>query len=209
VANTITGISSLTSKRLQLYIPFVPFSRSSGTAGQLPQPIINFSASPFTGVFLFNLVRELRHRRERNCAAQLYRRLGRLHAIRAPGDRITLDVGREICQRNGAKALLSGTISSLGGHYLIDLKAVACGTGDTLSEVEGEAVSKEDVLKTLSRASSNLHSTLGESLASLQKFDVPIEATTSLLEALKTYSMGATIRRPLEESVSSSGRLSR
>ena len=109
-------------------------------------------------------------------------------------EHITADVGRELCLRTGSKALLGGTISSLGSHYVIDLNAVSCGTGDTLSEVEGEAVSKEDVLKTLSRTSSNLRSKLGESLASLQRFDVPIEATTNSLEALKSYSMGLKIR---------------
>jgi len=108
--------------------------------------------------------------------------------------RLTLDVGRELCLRTGSKALLGGTISSLGSHYLIDLNAVACSTGDTLAKEQAEATSKEDVLKALSRASSNLRSKLGESLASVQKFDVPVEATTSSLEALKNYSMGLKTR---------------
>src|SRR5579862_9380268 len=110
-------------------------------------------------------------------------------------EHITADVGRELCLRTGSTALLGGTISSLGSHYLIDVKAVACGTGDTLSEEQQEAAGKEDVLKGLSRASSRLRSRLGESLPSVQKFDVPAEATTSSLEALKNYSMGITIMR--------------
>jgi eukaryotic-like serine/threonine-protein kinase len=114
---------------------------------------------------------------------------------RSGNQSITMEVGRELCQRTGSKALLGGTISSLGSHYLIDLTAVACSTGDTLAKEQGEATSKEDVLKVLSRASSSLRAKLGESLPSVQKFDVPIEATTSSLEALKTYSMGKTIRR--------------
>ena len=97
--------------------------------------------------------------------------------------------------RTGSKALLGGTISSLGSHYLIELNAVACSTGDTLAREQGEATSKEDVLKALSRASSSMRTKLGESLPSVQKFDVPIEATTSSLEALKNYSMGVRIQR--------------
>src|SRR5215469_4486018 len=70
---------------------------------------------------------------------------------RAAGDRISMDTGRELCVRTGSKALLGGTISSLGSHYLLDLTAVACTTGDTLAKEQSEATSKEDVLKTLSR----------------------------------------------------------
>jgi eukaryotic-like serine/threonine-protein kinase len=114
---------------------------------------------------------------------------------RPANDRVTTDVGRELCLRTGSKALLGGSISSLGSHYLIDLSAVACNTGDTLAKEQADAASKEDVLKALSGAASRLRSTLGESLPSVQKFDVPIEATTSSLEALKDYSMGVTIGR--------------
>jgi len=114
---------------------------------------------------------------------------------RPTNDRVTMDVGRELCVRTGSKALLGGTISSLGSHYLIDLTAVTCTTGDTLAKEQGEAGSKEDVLKTLSRTSSSLRARLGESLPSVQKFDVPVEASTSSLEALKNYSMGITAGR--------------
>jgi len=102
-------------------------------------------------------------------------------------ERITIDVGREICLRTGSKALLGGSIASVGSHYLINLSAVACSTGDALTKEEGEATSKEDVLKTLSRASSRLRTKLGESLPSVQKYDVPFEATTSSLDALNSY----------------------
>ena len=114
---------------------------------------------------------------------------------RPKNERITADIGRELCLRTGSKALLGGAISSLGTHYLIDLNAVACNTGDTLAKEQGEATSKEDVLKAVSRASSALRTKLGESLPSVQKFEVPIEATTSSLEALKNYSMAITTRR--------------
>jgi eukaryotic-like serine/threonine-protein kinase len=121
---------------------------------------------------------------------------------RPVNQRITMDVGRELCQRTGSKALLGGTISSLGSHYLVDLTAVACGAGDTLAKEQGEATSKEDVLKALSRASFSLRAKLGESLPSVQEFEVPIEATTSSLEALKSYSMGLTVLREKGEASS-------
>jgi len=75
---------------------------------------------------------------------------------------------------------------------VVGLEAVACGTGDTLAKEQAEASSKEDVVKALGNAASSLRTKLGESLASVQKFNVPIEATTSSLEALKTFSMGVT-----------------
>jgi tetratricopeptide (TPR) repeat protein len=121
---------------------------------------------------------------------------------RTANARITVDVGRELCQRAGSKAVLGGTISSLGSHYLIDLNAVACSSGDTLAKEQSEATNKEDVLKALSQASSSLRAKLGESLPSVQKFDVPLEATTSSLEALKNYSMGITIEREKGEAAS-------
>jgi eukaryotic-like serine/threonine-protein kinase len=107
---------------------------------------------------------------------------------------LTVDVGRELCQRTGSKAVLDGTISSLGTHYLIHLDAVACATGDSLAKEETEAESKEDVLKAMNQASSSLRSKLGESLPSVQKFDVPFEVTTSSLEALKNYSVGIKVK---------------
>jgi eukaryotic-like serine/threonine-protein kinase len=114
---------------------------------------------------------------------------------RPASQRITLDVARELCLRTGSKAVLSGAISNLGSHYLIELSAAACSTGDTLAKEQAEASGKEDVLKVLGQASSTLRNKLGESLPSVQKFDVPIEATTSSLEALKNYSMGITVGR--------------
>jgi DNA-binding winged helix-turn-helix (wHTH) protein/tetratricopeptide (TPR) repeat protein len=113
---------------------------------------------------------------------------------RPANEHVTADVGQELCLRTGSKVVVGGTISSLGSHYLIDLNAVACGTDDTLAKEQVEATSKEDVLKVLSRASSGLRTKLGESLPSVQNFDVPIEATTSSLEALRTYSVAMTVK---------------
>jgi serine/threonine protein kinase/Tfp pilus assembly protein PilF len=114
---------------------------------------------------------------------------------RKPGDKVTSDVAREICLRTGTKALLSGSISRLGTQYVIGLEAVNCNTGDVLAKEQGEASSKENVLKTLDQVAISMRTKLGESLASVQKFDVPIEATTSSLEALKAFSMGVRVSR--------------
>jgi serine/threonine protein kinase/Flp pilus assembly protein TadD len=100
------------------------------------------------------------------------------------------EVARELCQRAGSKAYLAGSIGSLGSQYVLGLKAVNCQNGETLTQKQVTAASKEKVLEALGGAASKLRGELGESLATVQKFDVPVEATTSSLEALRAYSMG-------------------
>jgi serine/threonine protein kinase/Flp pilus assembly protein TadD len=114
---------------------------------------------------------------------------------RAPTEHVTADVAKELCMRTGSKAILAGSVSSLGTQYVIGLEAVVCSTGDTLAKEQAESASKEGVLKALGTAATSLRAKLGESLASVQKFDVPVEATTPSLEALKAYSMGITTGR--------------
>jgi eukaryotic-like serine/threonine-protein kinase len=104
---------------------------------------------------------------------------------------ISNDLAREICQRAGAKASIAGSVSTLGAQYVISLGAVNCATGDSLARRQAEAASKERILEALSDAASKMRSDLGESLSSVQKYDVPLaEATTTSLEALKSYSIG-------------------
>ena len=110
---------------------------------------------------------------------------------RSPDERLTNDMAREICMREGAKAMLSGSIASLGSHYVITLSALNAQSGDVLAREEIEAESKEQVLKSLDRAASSLRGKLGESIGSVQKFATPLEqATTSSLEALQAFSLG-------------------
>ena len=109
----------------------------------------------------------------------------------SPDDRMTADMGREVCQRNGIKALLTGAIAPLGKEYVITLEAVNASTGDSLAREQVQASSKEQVLNSVQKATTRLRSKLGESLASVQKFDKPLsEATTSSLEALKALTLG-------------------
>jgi eukaryotic-like serine/threonine-protein kinase len=110
---------------------------------------------------------------------------------RKPDERISNDVAREICLREGAKAMLTGSIASLGSHYVITLSALNAQTGDVLAREETEADSKEQVLKSLDSAASSLRGKLGESIGSVQRFATPLEqATTSSLEALQAFSLG-------------------
>src|SRR5258706_8587951 len=110
---------------------------------------------------------------------------------RNPEDRITNDVGREICLRDGIKAMLTGSIASLGSDYAITLEAIHVSTGETLARQQIQASRKEDVLNALHRAATDLRGQLGESLASVQKYDTPLsQATTPSLDALKSLSMG-------------------
>jgi len=110
---------------------------------------------------------------------------------RPAGAKLTPEVARELCQRAGSKAYFAGSIASLGSQYVLGLKAVNCQSGDPLAEEQVTAASKEKVLEALGEAASKLRGELGESLATVQKFDVPLaQATTSSLEALKAYSLG-------------------
>jgi eukaryotic-like serine/threonine-protein kinase len=110
---------------------------------------------------------------------------------RPPGTKLTPQLAREVCQRVGSKAYIAGSIGSLGSEYVLGLKAVNCQNGDTLAQEQVTAAEKEKVLDALGSAASRLRSQLGESLATVQRFDVPLEqATTSSLEALKAYSLG-------------------
>ena len=119
-----------------------------------------------------------------------------LHLMGRPSaERISRDMARELCIRTGSKAFLVGSISNFGGQYVLGVDAIGCSTGDTLAKEQVEASSKQDVLKALGRAASSLRAKLGESLTTVQKFDVPVEATTPSLEALKAFSMGITTFR--------------
>ncbi len=111
---------------------------------------------------------------------------------RPAGDFVTPEVAREVCQRTGSKAMLTGSIASLGTQYVIGLKAVNCDTGDVLAEAQEQAASKEGVLKALDAAALSLRGKLGESLTSVQKYyTTPLEeATTPSLDALQAYSQG-------------------
>jgi serine/threonine protein kinase/tetratricopeptide (TPR) repeat protein len=114
---------------------------------------------------------------------------------RPAGDRLTPEVTREVCQRTGSKAMLTGSIAGLGSQYVIGLKAVNCQSGDLLAEAQEQAASKEGVLKALDAAAVRLRSKLGESLNTVQEYAAPLsEATTPSLEALKAYSLGRKTR---------------
>jgi eukaryotic-like serine/threonine-protein kinase len=113
-----------------------------------------------------------------------------------PADaRITPEIGRQICSRNAIKAMMTGSIASIGSQYIITLSAVNASTGDNIAQQQLQASKKDDVLSTLGTAVTNLRGKLGESLASVKKFDKPLdEATTSSLDALKAYTEGSALR---------------
>jgi eukaryotic-like serine/threonine-protein kinase len=109
---------------------------------------------------------------------------------RPTGERLTPEVTREVCQRTGSKAMLTGSIAGLGSQYVIGLKAVNCNSGDVLAEAQDQAAGKEVVLKALGSAAVSLRGRLGESLTSVQKYATPLEeATTSSLQALQAYTL--------------------
>jgi serine/threonine protein kinase/tetratricopeptide (TPR) repeat protein len=114
---------------------------------------------------------------------------------RSKDERVTGNVAREICEREQIKAMLSGSIATLGSQYVVALDATNCATGDSLAREQVTAATKEAVLPAVGKAASSLRGKLGESLASIQKFDTPVtEATTSSLEALKAYAAADQMR---------------
>jgi len=167
--------ATLTEKDSVLLADFVNTTGDAVFDGTLKQALaVQLAQSPY-----LNILPESR-------IQQALRFMGR-----SPGERITKDVAREICLREGVKAMLAGSISSLGSHYVITLDAVNAQSGDSLDREQVEAESKEQILKSLDHAASSLREKLGESIGSVQKFATPLEAaTTSSLEALKEFSLG-------------------
>ena len=109
---------------------------------------------------------------------------------RSPSERLTRDLAREVCQRAGSKAYLAGSIATLGTQYVIGLEALNCASGDVLAREQVTAAGKEQVLPALGQAAAKLRNEVGESLSSVQKFDVPLQqGTTNSLEALKAYTL--------------------
>lgn len=176
--------SALTEKDSILLADFVNTTGDSVFDGTLKQALaVELEQSPYLNVTPDSRIREA------------LKFMGR-----SSDDRITNDVAREICLREGIKAMLTGSISSLGSHYVIDLNAVKAQNGDSLAREQAEADSKEAVLKTLDKAASDLRGKLGESVASVQKFATPLEqATTPSLEALQAYTLGKEAHQALEE----------
>ncbi|MFN2497546.1 MAG: tetratricopeptide repeat protein, partial [Pyrinomonadaceae bacterium] len=165
----------LTEKDTILLTDFVNTTEDSVFDGTLKQALaVQLGQSPFINIFSEDRVD------------------GALRFMgRSPNERVTREVGREICQRQGLKAMLVGSIASLGNHYVITLEAINAQTGDAIAGEQAEAENKEQVLHALGEAAMKLREKLGESLQSIQKFDAPIEqATTSSLEALKAFSLG-------------------
>ena len=165
----------LTERDTVLLTDFVNTTGEPVFDGTLKQALaVQLGQTPFLNLFPEDRVRET------------LRFMGR-----SPDDRITRDIGRDICQRQGIKAMLIGSIARLGNNYVITLEALDPRSGDAIARENIEADSKEKVLSSLGTAASNLRKKLGESLSSIQKYDVNIEqATTSSLEALKAFTTG-------------------
>ncbi|MGB7585327.1 MAG: winged helix-turn-helix domain-containing protein [Terriglobales bacterium] len=104
--------------------------------------------------------------------------------------RLTHELAREVCQRTASTAVLDGSIAQIGANYLLTLKAINCSTGESLASAAAEASDKNHVLDALGKMASDTRGRLGESLASVQKYDVaPENVTTPSLDALKAYNL--------------------
>jgi tetratricopeptide (TPR) repeat protein len=109
----------------------------------------------------------------------------------SPSDRLTAETARVVCQRTGGKAVLAGSIVSLGSQFVVGVTATECQMGESLAREEAQASSKEGVLKALDSASKRCRRKLGESISTIGRFGKPVEqVTTPSLEALKAFSLG-------------------
>ena len=167
--------SKLTAKDSVLLADFVNTTGDAVFDGTLKQALaVQLEQSPYLSIVPDSKIRDA------------LRFMGR-----SGDERISNDVAREICQRQGIKALLTGSIASLGSHYVLTLAALNGATGDALAREQVEIDSKEQVLKSLDKAASSMRQKMGESLASVQQFAKPLEqATTSSLEALQAFTLG-------------------
>ena len=108
----------------------------------------------------------------------------------SPQEALTAPLAREVCERNNAQVVLGGTLSRLGSRYLLMLHADSCVNGKEVAGVKTQAGSKEAVLGALDSAAGQLRRKLGESTASLGRFQIPVaQATTSSLDALRAYTL--------------------
>ena len=167
--------TALTDKDTILLADFMNTTGDPVFDGTLKQALaVQLGQSPFLNIFSEDRVRDA------------LRLMGR-----SPDERVTPDVAKQICQRQGIKAMLLGSISSIGGHYVISLEALNSQTSDVIASEQFEVDGREQVLKSLGPAASSLREKLGESLGMIKKFDAPIEqVTTPSLEALRQYSLG-------------------
>jgi eukaryotic-like serine/threonine-protein kinase len=115
-----------------------------------------------------------------------------LRLMGQPSDaRLTPDISRQICERTGSAAVLEGSMASMGSQYVLGLRAKNCRTGEVFAEEQAQTARKEDVLNALSQLATKFRTRVGESLATVEKYDTTLaEATTPSLEALKAYSTG-------------------
>jgi serine/threonine protein kinase/tetratricopeptide (TPR) repeat protein len=170
----------LTEKDSILLSDFVNTTGDPVFDGTLKQALaVQLEQSPFLNIFPGERIRET------------LRYMGR-----SADERLTPDVARQVCQREGIKAVMNGSIATIGSQYVVGVDAINCQTGDTLAREQVEVEKKEQVLGAVGKAASRLRGKLGESLASIKKFDAPVEeATTSSLDALKAFSLAEAERR--------------
>ncbi len=117
--------------------------------------------------------------------------------LRNPDQRLEKDAARSVCRRTGSKAVLAGSIATLGSEYVIGLEVDDCDCGDVLAQEQVRAQRKEDILPGIDNAASRLRLKLGESLPSIQKYDRPIHEaiSTTSLDAFQAYANGERLVR--------------
>jgi DNA-binding winged helix-turn-helix (wHTH) protein/tetratricopeptide (TPR) repeat protein len=178
--------NALTDKDVILLTDFENKTGDAKFDGSLKQGLLfQFRQSPFLSVFPDEQVRK---------TLELMKR--------SEDERITRELGREICQRRGLKAYIVGTIVKFGTAYTLTLEAINSQNGERIAMTLVEAEREEQIIKSLSKAATEMRKKLGESLTTIERFDKPLEATTNSLQALKAYSDAVNLRANGQENES-------
>jgi tetratricopeptide (TPR) repeat protein/tRNA A-37 threonylcarbamoyl transferase component Bud32 len=109
---------------------------------------------------------------------------------RTPTDRLDMALARDLAQREGIKAVVGGTITPVGGSYIITARLVSAESGDELAVYRETAKDAGDIIPTVDRLTRQLRGRIGESLKSVKDAPALSQVTTSSLDALRAFAAG-------------------
>jgi eukaryotic-like serine/threonine-protein kinase len=115
-----------------------------------------------------------------------------LHRMQRPPDTpISAEVAREIAEREGIKAILTGQVDPVGTGYVLSARLLSGAEGRVLIAVRERAADPSELLDAIDRLSARLRERIGESLVTIRANPPLDQVTTTSLAALRKYSEGA------------------
>ncbi len=112
-----------------------------------------------------------------------------LQRMQRPGGiTITPAVAREVAERQGVKAVVSGQIDPVGQGFVLSANLISAGDGSMLTSVRETAADQGALLSAIDGLSSKLRERIGESLVSIRAKPPLEQVTTGSVAALRKYS---------------------